>query len=387
MEKYKKILGVKSTNFYICKNKIQNIQKYSKKIRKNITKCKKYIDNGKVRRYNTIKGDKGDKTMKKMIDDSRLMIKVCDLYYNQDISQQQIAKMLGLSRPTISKLLSLAREQGIVQIKIVNLDTIEYWQLERELEEKYGLNEVRIVRGGETEEESKDALGSMVARYLRRKIKEGNTVGVSMGSTLYHMVSQMENLEKEESEFMNKAENVTFVPLVGGVGQLRMELHSNSLAERLSRFYGGKFIPLHAPARVSSKSIRDELMKEESVLAAIRQTKHLDIAVVGIGYPNENSAIKATGYFKENEIDSLIERKVAGELCMQFYDIFGDTSAYSEDNTVIGVDIHKLTKVPCSIGVAGGMEKLPAIKGAIKGRYINTLITDVQCANALASDK
>lgn len=347
----------------------------------------KYTDNGKARRYNTIKGDKGDKTMKKMIDDSRLMIKVCDLYYNQDISQQQIAKMLGLSRPTISKLLSLAREQGIVQIKIVNLDTIEYWQLERELEEKYGLNEVRIVREGETEEESKDALGSMVARYLRRKIKEGNTVGVSMGSTLYHMVSQMENLEKEESGFMNKAENVTFVPLVGGVGQLRMELHSNSLAERLSRFYGGKFIPLHAPARVSSKSIRDELMKEESVLAAIRQTKHLDIAVVGIGYPNENSAIKATGYFKENEIDSLIERKVAGELCMQFYDIFGDTSAYSEDNTVIGIDIHKLTKVPCSIGVAGGMEKLPAIKGAIKGRYINTLITDVQCANALASDK
>ena len=166
-----------------------------------------------------------------------------------------------------------------------------------------------------------------------------------------------------------------------------MELHSNSLAERLSRFYKGKFVPLHAPARVSSKSIRDELMKEESVLAAIRLTKRLDIAVVGIGYPNENSAIKATGYFKENEMDSLIERKVAGELCMQFYDIFGDTSAYSEDNTVVGIDIHKLSKVPYSIGVAGGIEKLPAIKGAIEGRYINTLITDVQCANALASDK
>lgn len=62
-------------------------------------------------------------------------------------------------------------------------------------------------------------------------------------------------------------------------------------------------------------------MKEETLLPAIRLTQKLDIAVVGIGYPNEKSAIMATGYFKENEIDSLINRKVAGELCMQFYDI------------------------------------------------------------------
>lgn len=183
-----------------------------------------------------------------------------------------------------------------------------------------------------------------------------------------------------------EAKRVTFVPIVGGVGRVRMELHANSLAESLSRIYDGKFVPLHAPARVSSRNIREELLKEETLLPAIRLTQKLDIAVVGIGYPNEKSAIMATGYFKENEIDSLINRKVAGELCMQFYDIKGDTSPYEDDNNVIGMDISKLRAVPRSIGIAGGIEKLRAIRGAINGHYINTLITDIQCAEALISE-
>lgn len=314
--------------------------------------------------------------MRKIIDDPRLMIKVCDLYYNQNISQLQIAKTLNLSRPTVSRLLASAREQGVVKIHITNLESIEYWKLERELEKQYSLREVIIVDSGSSEDELKQALGSAGARYLEYVIKDGNKVGVSMGSTLHQVVSSLSN---------PSASDVTFVPLVGGVGQVRMELHSNSLAETLSRIYKGRFLPLHAPARVSSALIRDELLKEESVSSVIRLADRLDIAVVGIGYPNENSAIKATGYFKENEIESLINRKVVGELCMQFYNIEGDTSPYRNDNNVIGMDIRTLRKVPISIGIAGGIEKLSAIKGAIKGGYINTLITDIQCASALAS--
>ena len=67
--------------------------------------------------------------MRKVIDDVHLMVKVCDLYYNQNISQQQIAKSLNLSRPTVSRLLSSAREQGIVQLSISNLDEIKYWEM------------------------------------------------------------------------------------------------------------------------------------------------------------------------------------------------------------------------------------------------------------------
>ena len=316
--------------------------------------------------------------MRKKVDDPRLMIKVCDLYYNQNASRQEIGQELGLSRPTIARLLDSAREQGLVRIEIPDLDTIAYWELEKKLEEKYGLRQVLVVDGSDDKDTLESALGSSAARYLQYVIKDDSIVGVSMGSTLHHMVSALQKAP---------AERVTYVPLVGGMGRLRMELHANSLAEKMSRLGDGTFTPLHAPARVSSTLVRDELMKEESVQDAVKLMNRIDVALVGIGYPNEHSAIKATGYYKENEIESLVSRKAAGELCMQFYDIEGYTEPYASDNAVIGMDIHRLCKVPCSVGIAGGKEKLSAIQGAINGKYINVLITDTECARALLSDE
>ena len=130
--------------------------------------------------------------MRKVIDDPRLMVRVCDLYYNQGISQQQIAKDLNLSRPTVSRVLALAREQGIVKISISNVDAVEHWELERKLEKEYGLQEVIIVGENSSEDKMKEALGEAAARYLEYTIKDGNTVGVSMGSTLYEVISGSE---------------------------------------------------------------------------------------------------------------------------------------------------------------------------------------------------
>lgn len=309
--------------------------------------------------------------MKKVVDDIRLMIKVCDLYYNQNAGQQQIANLLSISRPTVSRLLSSARDRGIVNIQISNLNSIRYWEMECQLQEKYRLKDVIIV-------ESEQNLGSSAARYLEANIKGDSIVGVSMGATLYEVVSQITE---------PAASNVTFVPLIGGMGHLRMELHSNNLAESLSRKFHGHFVPLHAPARVSSASVRKELMREESVAEALRIGEQVELAVVGIGFPNEKSSIKATGYFKEKEVESLRERLVAGEICMQFYDIYGSTTAYKNDNYVIGMELRKLRKVPFSVGIAGGTEKCRAIQGAIQGRYINVLITDADCASALLENR
>ena len=313
--------------------------------------------------------------MRKIVDDVRLMTKVCDLYYNQDISQQQIAGMLSLSRPTVSRLLSSAREKGVVQISVSNLDLIKYWEMERQLEEKYGLREVLIVDSSPEPDLQKELLGKAAGQYLERTIKDGSIVGLSMGSTLYEVVAGINHPE---------AEDVTFVPLIGGMGQLRMDLHANNLAETLAYIYDGRFVPLHAPARVSGAKIREQFMKEESLAEALRMTRNLDMAIIGIGCPYVNSSIMATGYFKENEIESLRERDAVGDICMQFYDREGDTSRFEKDNNVIGIDIHKLRDIPYSIGIAGGMEKFSAVLGAVRGHYINILVTDIQCAQALA---
>lgn len=312
--------------------------------------------------------------MKKIIDDSRLMIKACDLYYNENKTQQQIADILNVSYPTVSRLISGAIQQNIVNITIKNLDTVKYWDLEQQLKKRFNLRDVMIVDSSEDSCEEKRRLGAAASKYLENIVCDGDKVGISMGSTLYHMAY---------SPIAKPAQNVTFIPLVGGMGRLRTELHSNHLAETLAKKYNGSFVPLYAPARVSNKIVRKELKNEPSVLEVLTLQKDLSVAMVGIGYPNDNSSIKATGYYKDNEIQSLLERNVAGEICMQFYDISGNASLYKNDNNVIGINLNMLKKIPYSIAVAGGIDKLPSIIGAINGKYINVLITDYDCAKGL----
>lgn len=312
--------------------------------------------------------------MKKMIDDMRLMVKVCDMYYNEGLGQQQISEQLNISRPTVSRLLASAPEQGIVKISVSHLDTIRHWELSRQLKERYGLSDILIVDSLPDPEKLKESLGNAAGKYLSHKIRDGYQVGISMGSTLLHVMSNISS---------PSAKNVTVIPLIGGMGRLRTELHANHLAQLLAQACEGDYLSLYAPARVYSDAVRSALLKEESIASVLRLQEHLDVAVVGIGYPGENSAIKATGYYKENEIDALISRQVAGEINMQFYDINGSTTPYKTANTVIGMDLSRLKKVPCSIGVAGGLDKLSAIRGAINGRFVNVLITDYACAEAL----
>ena len=301
--------------------------------------------------------------MKKIINDKRLMIKACDLYYNENKTQQQIADILNISYPTVSHLLAGAKSSDILNITICDLDMVKYWEMEQQIKERFGLKDVIIVESCDMNRK----LGVAGSKYLDSIISTGDMFGISMGSTLYNV---------SHSIVKKNVDNVTFVPLGGGMGRLRTELHSNNLAEILSKKYNGSYIPLYAPARVSSKAVRKQIESEQSVAEVLSMEKNIDIALVGIGYPNEKSSIMATGYYKENEIQSLLKRGVAGEICMQFYDVLGSTSAYKSDNTVIGLNISNLRKIPFSIGVAGGIDKVPAIMGAIAGRYINVLITD-----------
>ena len=316
--------------------------------------------------------------MKKIVNDVRLMIKVCDMYYNQNLNQQKIASALAISRPTVSRLLSSAREEGIVKISISNLEEIRYWELERQLEDRYGLREVLIADSPENESEEFDLLGSLAAHYVVSKIKAGNIVGVSMGRTLRRMIDHIDHPDVAD---------VTVVSMIGGLGDLRTELHSNSIAESLARVYDGTFIPLHAPARVSTRKMRDDLMKEGSLSRAVQYIKHIDVALLGIGYPNEYSSIAATGYFEEEDVERLKAKGVAGDICMQFYDINGSTAPFRTENNVVGADIRTLHRIPLRVGIAGGEEKFPSICGAVRGKYINVLITDITCARMLAGQE
>lgn len=309
-----------------------------------------------------------------IINDERMMLRVSDMYYNKDLSQQEIAAQLSISRPTVSKLLTAARENGIVTISVNAVNGRKYYQLEHTLEDAFGLLEVFVVDSADTAAETKHSVGRAAQEYLTRIIEDNSIIGLSMGTTVAQVpLFQPPTFHK----------NLTFLPLVGGVGVVENELHSNSLAEAMARVYGGKYLPLHAPAMVSRKKTKIELMKETAIQKVFKMASKMDIALLGIGAPDPTSTVVKTGYITAEMLKKIKEENICGDICMNFYDETGNTDIFEYNDKVIAIDLTMLHKVRHSIGLVEGSSKAEAALGAINGRYINTLITDLDCARAL----
>lgn len=317
--------------------------------------------------------------MRKIIDNERIIIKVCDMYFNGMKKQSEIAKELNISRPTVSRMIDIAKEKGIVKILISDLSGRNYFSLERKLEEKFNLKEVIIVDTKEDDKEQKDEMGKATANFLERIVKEGSIVGVSMGTTISCIAKHISGYYSYRK--------LQFIPMIGGVGQVATELHSNSIVENLAKSFGAKYQFLHIPAMVSSSHIKEELMKDDYIKNIFDKVNKMNIALLGIGSISEDSTVIHTGYFESNQYEELKNNGAVSDICMNILDANGDPSKFDINNNVISVDIDRFKMTEYSIGIAGGLKKEESILSVIRGGYINVLVTDVECAKRLLEKK
>ncbi|MHC1684569.1 MAG: sugar-binding transcriptional regulator [Clostridiaceae bacterium] len=313
--------------------------------------------------------------MKKIIGEANLMIKCCKLYYEESLTQNEIAKKLGISRPTVSRLLDEGRKSGVVKIEIVNSIENNYGVLERNIEKKYNLREVIIVDDDLDEDNQKKNIAKACAVYLQRVVKTYDSIGISMGTTIRNIARYISPKPKL---------NLTFIPLIGGVGQTQIEIHPNQVVMDLARAFKGKFKLLHAPAVLSSADIKSNLLKEESIKNILEIGKDVNIAIVGIGSPIvEKSTMMSSGYFDINDLKTFKQQGAVGDICLRFYDINGYSEKFEFNNRVIGVNLENIKKIETVIGIASGDEKIEAIVGALNGEFINVLITNYSNAKVI----
>ncbi|NLZ53173.1 MAG: sugar-binding transcriptional regulator, partial [Thermoanaerobacteraceae bacterium] len=290
-------------------------------------------------------------------------------------TQQEIADKLGVSRPSVSRLLQKARQSGVVEIKISYEGS--FAKLEDALEKKFNLREA-IITPTEESEALKHLLAEAAANYLVRTIKDEDIVGVSWGTTLVHIPEYIKNVSK----------NATFVPLVGGVGQTKLDIHSNAITINLARAFGGKGQLLHAPVVVDSVKVKQTLISDTNISQILELASKSNIAIIGIGSPSaQNSTIRQTGYYTDKELNALNNAKAVSDISWIFLDSEGNVCPIELNQRVIGISIDKLKAIPNVVGVAGGVEKQQAILAALRGGYINVLVTDEKTAEFLLSQQ
>lgn len=307
-----------------------------------------------------------------MDNEKRLLIQVCDAYYYEGKTQQQIANQLGLSRMKISRLLQKAKDQGIVKISIDYGDV--HLDIEKQLKQKYHLEQVIVVPN--IDNSLKRELGNAAAFYINNTFNKGDLVAIGWGTTIHEIVQYCEGDFKKE---------IAFSPIIGGHGKSNLNLHATTICSDLAHALNGEAYSLLAPAFVDSKKDKIALMKDTYISEVISKTKQANKALFSLGSPAfEDSTIHTAGYFSEDELELI---KASGTICdlvsIAFLDEKGRPILGEITDRSIGIDRSDLKNISEKICVAGGLDKHLTIKIAAEAGFIDVLITDYDTAQFL----
>ena len=312
--------------------------------------------------------------------DLRVITKVARLYYEERLTQAEIAGKLGISQVAVSRLLKKAEEYGIVRTTVITPPGA-FAESEGLLEEKFGLVQVVIAEASrDTEEAVIKAIGSAAAQLLESTLKTGEVIGISSWSaSLLSMVDQMHPIRK--------IQNSTVVQMLGGIGNPSAEEHANHLATRLARLVHGDAHFLSAPGIVGSTAAARILMRDPYVSETFALFEKITLALVGVGSVQPSALVASSGNtFSEEELETMQKNGAVGDICLHFYDANGKEVKEPLGNRVIGIDLERLRRVRTTVGIAGGKRKFASILGALRGKWINTLVTDQYTAERLAKN-
>jgi deoxyribonucleoside regulator len=301
-----------------------------------------------------------------------LKVKASRMYYHRNMTKQEIARRLRISRFRVSKLLDQAREEGIVRIQIVEPATVSP-EIEEQLEERFGLRRTVVVKtASHSEAVVKEAIGRAAAGFLAEVLKDGDVLGIAWGTTVNEVVKALPaRLDVD----------IKVVQITGGLNQVAIDINAIDLTRRVAGICGADYYLLHAPAMVGTVAARQALLADAGIKRTFDMFDKVNVALVGIGVsPEPVSTYYKTGHIKKGDAESLRRKEVVGDVFAHFFDIEGRICDGELEERIIGMSTAQLKGIQYSIGVAGGLHKSLAILGALRGKWINFLITDYATA-------
>jgi DNA-binding transcriptional regulator LsrR (DeoR family) len=298
------------------------------------------------------------------------------LYYEQNLTQGEIADRLRLSRPKVSRLLQQALDEGIVQITVHSPSSV-HADLEEQLEQKYGLQEAVVVEvlNPSSQEMVAREVGVAAANYFQRTIQDGDIIGIAWGSTLNAMVGALQPMDVRD---------VHVVQMIGGLGMPEAEVHATSLCRRLTQLLNSRLTLLHAPGVVDNQLVTQAILSDSHMQEVLGLFERINVAYVGVGSPTPDSVVMRDGtIIRQKDLNTLLANGAVGDIVLRYFDAQGRPVHSDLDERVIGISLEQLKRIPRVVGVTGGPQKHEVIYGALRGRLINILITDEHSARYL----
>ncbi|RJK97747.1 sugar-binding transcriptional regulator [Vallicoccus soli] len=301
--------------------------------------------------------------------DPDVLLRAARLYYEERLSQDEVAARLGTSRSNVSRMLTAAFEQGIVEIR-VNDPAGRDGELERALVARYGLDAAVVaVRSSLPGLHVRDRVAALAWQWLRGALRDGMVLALSWGRALQDLVYAVP---------AGSPVAVEVVQLVGGLSAVDHATTGQELVRELAARLQARYRYLHAPAVLTSATARDTLLAERSVQEQLDAARRADLAVVGIGAVGRGSsgAVLRSLALSPEERAAFEAAGPVGDVAARFFDAHGREVHGPVHDRVLAVTLDELRAVPTVVGVVHGREKVDAVAAALAGGLVDVLVCD-----------
>ena len=295
--------------------------------------------------------------------EDKLLTKVAWYYYIEGYTQQEIGEYLSIPRLRVNRLLDKARKAGIIQFSVREGDS-KRMIVERELITQFGLKDAFVVPSPINEQDINESVAQAAAMYIHERLDKSGYINMGYGDTSSRILNPLANI----CEFP-----VNVVSLSGGVNYY--------LPNTRSSIFNAKLYLTPAPLLMASEDIVKAMEQEPSV----RQIRHMatlaQMSIVGIGGVDSNATLLTNGTLNHSDVLLLSMQGAVGDMLCHFIDKDGNVIQSSLERRLMSTSLEQLKEMNNSIGVAGGNTKAEAILAALKGKYLDVLITDETTAS------
>lgn len=299
---------------------------------------------------------------------TNLLVHVAELYYLEGKTQDEIAGLVGVTRSMISRMLTEARSKGIVEVRIHR--PLQYDNsLEAMIRDHFSLKDACIIElGGNGEDQLLKSLGTAGASLIHNYINPETVLGIAWGTSISAVVDALEYPQPL---------TIKIVQMVGALGSKLSAYNGHGLVQRLAQKLGGEGYFINAPFICPNPETAYALRETPEIRDVFLLAKSASLALLGVGSTSpEYSSFYLAGYVPLEELEELRSDGAVGDVCGLNFDINGQEICSTFCDRLITIPKDYLFSIPTRIGVAGGPGKVQTLLGALRGGYINVLVTD-----------
>lgn len=293
------------------------------------------------------------------------LIKIAYWYYKRNMTQDEIAKRLAMTRQKVNKIIGSLVDLGIVEIQINGL-TEDFTELEYLIEKHFNLTCVSVINS--------DDFFPKAAERLNSFFESNQTIGLSWGETLGATVNMINH---------RRLKNSNVIQLAGGMNSKSTFVRPDEITRMLASKLGCKFHLLYAPAFVHSIELKEAIINEESVKTTFNYMKGCDLAILGVGNLRAESTLGKEGFIPTDLLNDMLAEGCVGDVAML---PFKKDGTWYETGNIIGIDVETLKSISNVVILAKGAAKTEAVIGAINTGCINTIIIDKHIAQNIADE-